>query len=378
MSRSARPTFLVLYTELAPYVLACFNALVEAADADLHLVRWPVNKEAPFELHFHERITVHERRELSDDALLALVRSIRPALCLTSGWVDKGYLSAAAEVKRLGGTSILGLDTAWRGDARQWANALLSRFKLRRSFTWAWVPGASQARYARRLGFADARIRTGVYSADADRFTAMGKRLLSDRNAAWPHRMLCVARYIPTKGHQLLCDAFAELCDAREAGDWELWIAGTGELLEQVSDSASGRHARIRHLGFKQVDEMNGIVEQCGAFVLPSLFEPWGVVVHEHASTGLPLVLSSAVGAAERFLIDGENGFSFAAGDRESLKAALRKLMHRSDNDLRAMGQRSLELGRSWSPDSWAGTAIGIMMVDKPSTLFNQQPATTR
>lgn len=359
---------LVLYTELAPYVLACLNALVEMADADIHLVRWPVNKEAPFDLAFHPRITVHERASLTDEALVELARSLRPQLVITSGWVDAGYLKAGAAAKAQGAVSVIALDTAWRGHWKQWANALVSRARLHRSFSHAWVTGEAQSVYASRLGFPQRQIRKGFYSADTARFLPIGERLLQERETAWPHRFLCVARYIPTKGQQLLCDAFAELCDAEEAGDWELWLAGTGEHFEQVKASPSGRHARITHLGFKQPQEMEAVLDDCGAFVLPSTYEPWGVVVHEHACTGLPLLLSSAVGAAERFLVEGENGQRFIAGDRNSLKTMMRKLILTSDDELRAMGKRSMALGKAWSPDAWARTALELMAQPQAQT----------
>lgn len=378
MSGSARRSILVMYTEIAPYMLACLRALAEAADAEVHLVCWPVNKEAPFSLESYPGVTVHERRSLNDDDLVALVRGIKPVLSLTSGWVDRGYLRAAFEVRRSGGISVIGLDTAWRGHWKQWANALAARGRLRRAFTHAWVTGSAQAQYARRLGFPAARIRTGVYSADTALFMPWGEQLLRERSTAWPHRLLCVARYIPTKGQQLLCDAFAELCDGGEAGDWELWLTGTGELQQQVMSSPSGRHARIRHLGFIQPAAMREVVARCGAFVLPSTYEPWGVVVHEHACAGLPMVLSTAVGAAERFLAEGENGFRFIAGDKASLKAALRRVMESSDAELRAMGERSHALGGAWSPEAWARTASEFMSLPQPSTTLNLQPSTGR
>lgn len=375
--RSKGPV-LVLYTELAPYVLACLNSLVERTGTELHLVRWPVNSEAPFALEFHPRITVHERASLSDDGLVALVRRLRPGLVITSGWVDAGYLRASAAAKRAGAVSVIALDTAWRGHWKQWANALAARWRLHRAFSHAWVTGRAQARYALRLGFAEERIRTGFYAADTPLFLPLGERLLAERASGWPHRFLCVARYIPTKGQQLLCDAFAELCDAGEAGDWELWLAGTGELHDQVVASPSGRHARIRHLGFKQPGEMMPVVAQCGAFVLPSTYEPWGVVVHEHACAGLPLVLSSAVGAAERFLQEGENGFRFIAGDKATLKTILRMLVLSSDAELRGMGQRSLELGMAWSPQAWAETAADLMEGATHSTRSIPSPLSSR
>ncbi len=363
---NARRTVLVLYTELAPYVLACLNAFVEEHAVDIHLVRWALNKEAPFHLEFDPRITVYERNALNDDQLLVLAQRISPRMVIASGWVDKGYLKVCRALRKRGATTVMSFDTAWRGDAKQWANMLLAPAWLPRTYSHAWVTGEAQANYAHRLGFGADRVRTGFYSADTSVFLPLGDRLLTERTNAWPHRFLCVARYIPTKGHQLLCDAFAELCDRNEAGDWGLWYTGIGELQDQVMNSPSGRHPRIKHLGFKQATEMEDIVQQCGVFVLPSTYEPWGVVVHEHACAGLPLLLSSAVGAAERFLVEGENGHRFITGDKSVLQTMLRMFVLNSDAELRAMGLRSAQLGRAWSPKDWARTAFELMNTTVP------------
>ena len=85
-------------------------------------------------------------------------------------------------------------------------------------------------------------------------------------------------------------------------------------------------------------------------FALLSRHEPWGVVVNEAAASGLPLVLSDAVGAARDLLRDGENGFLVPAGDSDAAAQALRKLA--ADPDLRRrMGERSRELVRAWGYD---------------------------
>ncbi len=353
--------FLFLYTELAPYVLACLKALVEKHDVEVHLVRWPVNAEAPFELEFPGRFKVYERHAVDDESLVRLVQALKPDIAFASGWVDKGYLAACREMRKQGRPAVMCSDTAWRGDVRQVAAAIAARFWIKGTFSHAWVTGEAQASYAAKLGFTEESVRKGFYSADVDRFAPMAREFAAPRSSEYPHRFLCVARYIPTKGHQYLCDAFAELCAAGEARDWELWIAGTGELHEQVKNSPSGRHPRIKHLGFVQPAGMPGVLVQCGVFVLPSTYEPWGVVVQEHACAGFPMLLSNAVGAAERFLIDGENGDLFTAGDKTSLKKALLAMIGRTDGELRRMGERSAGLGSRWNPTEWARTAISFL-----------------
>jgi glycosyltransferase involved in cell wall biosynthesis len=353
--------FLFLYTELAPYFLACVDRLVQDHDAEVHIVRWPVNAEAPFNLRFAERVQVYDRADHTDDALLGLVNTIDPDIAFASGWVDKGYLRCCRALRRKGKPTVICSDTAWRGDLRQLAATIAARLWLKRTFTHAWVTGATQYRYARKLGFDGTRISTGFYSADVDRFSSLAEQFSASKKNRFPHRFLCVARYIPTKGHQLLCDAFAELCDTGSTGDWELWIAGAGELQEQVMRSASGRHPSIKHLGFVQADAMPTVMAQCGVFVLPSTYEPWGVVVHEHACAGFPLLLSSAVGARERFLQEGKNGLVFDAGSKEALKTAMVGIMKRSDAELINMATRSAGLGAAWHPGAWSRTAIDII-----------------
>jgi len=352
---------LFLYTEAAPYVLACLERVAQGHGVETHLVRWPAHAEAPFaELDGHG-IRTAKRDHFTDEALLAFVEKLSPDIVFASGWMDKGYLRACRAMRKRGVPTVLCSDTAWRGDARQWANVLLSRFWMRRTFSHAWVTGEAQARYVRRLGFPAGRVRTGFYTADTALFAPLGERLLAERATSWPHRFLCVARYIPTKGQQYLCDAFAELCDAGEAGDWELWLVGTGGSHAEVTRSRSGGHPRVKHLGFKQAEELPDVIARCGVSVLPSTYEPWGVVVHEHACAGLPLLLSTAVGAAERFLVETENGHRFIAGDKATLRTMMRMMVLGTDAELLAMGRRSAELGLAWGPEQWARTALDLM-----------------
>lgn len=357
-----RPKVLFLYTEAAPYVIACLEKLAVLHQVKVHLVRWPVNNEAPFDL---DRTAIHVReRDRAIWDLADFVRHLRPDAIFTSGWVDKGYLKICREHRHRGIPVVMCSDTAWRGDLRQRVAALLGRPMVRGSFTHAWVTGEAQAGYARRLGFDADRIRKGFYSADTDRFLPIGERYLQ-RNSPRPRRFLCVARYISTKGHQYLCDAFAELCDAGVAGDRELWIAGTGELYDQVRQSKSGQHPRITHLGFKQPAEMEALLDQADVFILPSTYEPWGVVVHEHACAAMPLLLSDAVGAAERFLRAGVNGFLFKSGSKDDLKIAMRRMIVLNDAELLAMGRKSHALAREWDLEKWAATAMELIR-DRP------------
>jgi glycosyltransferase involved in cell wall biosynthesis len=356
MSAATMKKVLFLYTEVAPYFIASVERLVEEHDVEVHIVRWPVNKEAPFVMRTSGRIVLHERDSFNDISLRRFANELASHLVLASGWVDKVYLQVCRDAHRRGVPTVMCSDTAWRGGLRQWAAVGAARFWLPRTFSHAWVTGEAQALYAEYLGFARDRIKRGFYAADVDRFAPMAKQLSASKHVKFPHRFLCVARYIPAKGHQYMVEAFAELCDANGAGDWELWCIGIGAL-----HPLEHSHPRIRHLGFVQAKDKWKYMEQSGVFILPSLYEPWGVVVHEHAAAGFPLVLSKAVGARHRFLKDGQNGHCFIAGDKESLKETFRKVIATSDADLVAMGLRSAELAKDWGPSQWAAVVMDLM-----------------
>ncbi|MBK6776629.1 MAG: hypothetical protein IPG74_12625 [Flavobacteriales bacterium] len=144
---------LFLYTELAPYFLACVERLVKDFDLEVHIVRWPLNKEAPFQLKYADRVHVHERERFDDAALLSFATDLAPDIVFASGWVDKGYLKVCRALRSAGRPTVMCSDTAWRGDARQFAATVAARLWLKRTFSHAWVTGEAQARYARKLGF---------------------------------------------------------------------------------------------------------------------------------------------------------------------------------------------------------------------------------
>jgi len=351
---SKRPKILFLYTELAGYTIACLNALV-LAGAEVHVVRKPVNSEAPFVFGEGTGVTYYERTQFSRKALLELASRIQPALIVVSGWVDKDYLYVTQKLRKQANT-VLAFDNQWKGSLRQVLASWMARFSFIRSFDFAWVPGHRQERFAGKLGFDKDQIRLGFYSSAADLYNSYYETTKTAKAAHFPKRFVFVGRYYEFKGIRDLWAAFSAL-RPEEARHWELWCLGTGDI-------APAEYPGIKHWGFVQPDQMEEIIRNSGIFILPSLFEPWGVAVQEFAAAGFPLLCSSQVGAADVFLKDGINGYIYKAGDTEALKSKMLKFISMSDNELLEMGRQSHLLAGSISPDSWAAEALS--MVRKP------------
>ena len=342
--------FLFLYTEIAEYVLACCNELSQ--HGEVHIVRWPVNKEAPFQFQVNEQIKLYSKTDYNQEQLTQLVSSINPDVIICSGWIDKDYLKITKTYyKKI--PTVMTCDTHWRGDLKQRLAMIISRFTLLRIFSHAWVPGQIQKKYVLNLGFKNTCIETGFYSCDLPYFESVYQAQKEQKQIHFPKRFLYVGRYYEFKGIKELWQAFIELQE-EQPNDWELWCLGVGDV-------APIQHPKIKHFGFVQPKDLGKYTSQTGVFVLPSRVEPWGVVVHEFAASGFPLLLSNQVGAKEQFLDEGKNGFEFKAGSTQDIKLALKNMILSKEADLLAMSQYSNKLSKSISPKSWAESLLRMV-----------------
>ena len=340
-----------LYTEIATYFTSCVDEL--SMNVEIHVIRYPVNKEAPFEFRGeNSQVKFYERNNYSYAELLKLIDSIKPNAIFCSGWIDKDYLRICkAYYGKI--PTVLCMDTKWKGSVKQIAASFLSPFVIKNKFTHAWVPGNSQKQFALKLGIQESKIKLGYYCADTNYFTKCYSAFKESKVQSYPKKLLYVGRYYDFKGITDLWTAFIAF-QAEYPNDWELWCLGTGDI-EPIE------HDKIKHFGFVQPNELSKYIEQCGAFVLPSRFEPWGVVVHEYTAAGLPIVLSSEVGAKEAFLEEGKNGFEFNASDINDLKEKLKKLFTLSNESLNLMSEHSNKLSQQLTIEKWCTTALEII-----------------
>ena len=322
---------LILYRELAGYTVECLNKL--AQEHVIFLVSYPKNAEAPFQFQFHTNITALSKSEVS----LIEIKLFNPSFALCSGWGDSEYIEW---IKALNKPTALVFDTIWQISLKFVLGSFYFRLKYKKLFRFSFIPGKAQSETARKLGFSKENTFQGFYACE-DIFR-LNHKALRDNNELW-----CIARYIPVKNINFLCEAFLSIPPNERSG-WTLNIAGTGELF-----SARIENEAIIHHGFIQPKELSEKLENADAFVLPSLHEPWGVVVHEMASLGKPLLLSNAVGAKLDLLEEGKNGYSFNPNSTSELKLRLLEIFNTPSEKLQDMGNRSAEIALKFSSNLW-------------------------
>ena len=158
-----------------------------------------------------------------------------------------------------------------------------------------------------------------------------------------PVTILTMAYLEARKNIGALISAFKNL----NAANARLVIAGDGEEKHKLEALASGSDT-IVFAGYVDGAAKQGLYETADIFVLPSLFETWGLVVNEAMHYGLPVIITDSMGSTD--LIDG-NGFIVTAGDHDALLRALQQLIE-SRQMREKMGERSREIIRSANLDA--------------------------
>ena len=141
-----------------------------------------------------------------------------------------------------------------------------------------------------------------------------------------PPKLLFVGRLEYEKGVQ---DAIAALPRIRRSHPGTtLSIAGEGTQFTWLYQQArTHRVARaVNFLGNLDHIELLGWLHGADAIVLPSRYEPFGIIALEAAASGTPLVASTAGGLGEA-VVDGETGMSFQPGDVAGLTSAVREVL---------------------------------------------------
>ena len=349
---------LFLSSQFTGYFYESLKELVDNHGFEVQVIRWKSFTNVPYQFSEYQGISVVLKNDFTPKELLEKCLSFQPNLMYYPGWMDKDYLKIVAQLRQKGTISIMGFDNQWHGTVKQQLMALLGYRVFNNLFKadYVWVAGEQQAAYMKRIGFPKTKILFGLYSANQPVLYAEYQHFKASKIAHYPKRFLYVGRFEKVKNVQMLYQVFKNIVKENLHKDWSLMMVGAGT--EEIYLESS---QNIEIHRFVQPQELIKLMPQFGCFVLPSLHEPWGVVVHEAVSAGLPVILSSATGAGTLFLKEGNNGFSFKATDEKNLKNALLKVINSETDNLMKMSEKSAELSFQITPEIWAETLSNVL-----------------
>lgn len=186
----------------------------------------------------------------------------------------------------------------------------IKRIFMRR-VTTAYVSGTLQAELALRLGFKGDLIKTrgvGVFNVVEQPVFSPVEKIT---------RFIYVGRFSPEKNLRRLIETFNQLPDLT------LNMIGFGPLEDELKKKA-GRNV-VFH-GAVANAELPKYYQQNEVFILPSLSEPWGLVIEEAMNNGLPVIISSKVGCAHEVVRNGFNGLIFDVNSEQALTDAILRM----------------------------------------------------
>ena len=340
----------ILWQGLSGYSHAAFSAL-SARGADVLVFHSAEGAHAPFDPHaITHGLRTHAWHGQPDPAdVESALTAFDPQVLLVSSWHISAYRRAARR-RRGQLLRVLCMDNQWWATPKQMLGVGTSPLLVRPAYDAAFVPGERSADFARRLGFPDERIIRGIYSCDHPRFDAVA----AARGDSAPEPAFAfVGRLVGEKGIDVLAEGYRRYRQL-STEPWPLLVGGVGPESARLADVPG-----VDMLGFVQPDELPGLLARAGCLVLPSRFEPWGVVVHEATAAGLPVVCTSVCGAASRLVLDGYNGAVVSPGDAEALARALLRMSEADAGTRRAMSQASRSLARQFTPERWAAHLLG-------------------
>lgn len=212
--------------------------------------------------------------------------------------------------------------------------------------------GTANKEYYLKMGVPYEKIFLIPYTIDNSYFYNLTKNSSADSiyldkvNQDIP-TILFASKFMKRKNPLLLLES-SKLLSKRNIRH-NLVFVGSGEMENEMRNFIRQNDLKNVFLeGFINQSLLPKIYSESDIFVLPSVNEPWGLIVNEVMAAGMPVVVSSEVGCVDDLIKHGVNGFKFEAGNSEELSNYLAKLI--SDKDLiKEMGLASQTIISRWS-----------------------------
>lgn len=356
---------------LAPYTIPRFRALqsmrqdyavqVMALGATERIREWQLQKSG-LGFEYVEAFSGQTVENVTSGALTARVtlwlEESDPHVVLIAGYYYAAMRAAARWATRNDRVSILFSDTQLTDKRRSTIKETMKGWWVRRHYDRAFVPGERATAYLTRLGFSRDRIWTGYYVVDNQTFAAGAAAARSESDSlrtrlGLPDRyFLFVGRFAPEKNLPRLLEAYGRYRTSAGREAWGLVLVGSGPLVSALRAQAM-QLQDVVFAGFHQMDTLSAYYGLASAFILPSLSEPWGLVVNEAMAAGLPVLVSHRCGCVPELVRSGLNGYVYDPLDIDGLSSLMGVLSSHS-TDVNKMGEASRQIVSSYTPETWA------------------------
>lgn len=251
-------------------------------------------------------------------------------------------------------------------------------------FHAALVGGRPHERHFVDLGMRKESIFHGYDAIDVDFFAQKAHQVRQEENQRrqfnLPERyFLSLSRMVEKKNLPRLVEAYSNLDTNGTSPVPHLVFVGSGPTEKEVHDAVekfqltrydhklnetapeiNNQEKGVHFFGFRQIDENPTYFTLADAFIMPSLWEEWGLVVNEALACSTPVIVSANAGCAEDLVIDGETGYKIDPRNTASLTHSMHKITAHASTR-KAMGDAGRKLVQEFDCDNFGANAIKAM-----------------
>ena len=357
------------WVSMGPYHFARMSALAQVPGIELTVVENTSSDDHGWirdALPGNVRMITLSRERLSSKvlkdtspALGNVLRQHRPDVFVSGGsYYEPHSLSVVHDFKRdsPAGALLMWSETTQIDHRRYGPKEFVKRCFIS-VFDGAVVAGEPHAIYLQQLGMPADNIQVVGNVVDNDFFSTRADEARRQAQVAPDLTIprdffLYVGRMIPVKNLPRLLEAYRIY--RQRGGSSDLMLIGNGpqEAALRQQAEASGLEG-IWFAGLRQVHELPHYYARAKCLVLPSLSEPWGLVVNEAMASGIPVIVSNRCGCAAPLVQEGVNGFLFDPLKPHSLAELFLKLSS-GEASIESMGANARKTVANFSPQLFA------------------------
>jgi glycosyltransferase involved in cell wall biosynthesis len=357
-----------LYPNLGPYHISrlralskhldCFTAIEISSSEEKY--PWGVSRRDTgfkfctlFDKPF-ERISHAEQKR----AVRGALDELQPEGVMVTGYYEAGMRAAATWARKHSVPCVMTTDSTQLDKPRSWPKEFLKGLWSRHHYDALFLPGVRSKTYFTGLKFPEECIWLYTSVVDNDFFEERSRNVKRGKGddgsrLAVPHKyFFTVARLSPEKNIRGLLAAFSSY--RKQGGRWHLVIAGSGPQEQELKKLTVDQSiTEVHFIGWKSYDELPAYYALASCFILPSISEPWGLVVNEAMACGLPVLVSRMCGCQPDLCFRGVNGYDFDPYNTDEL-ADLMLQFSGGEMDLDVMGRQSRKIIANYTPETWA------------------------
>tara|TARA_B100000212_G_scaffold340008_1_gene319615 strand:- start:2968 stop:4131 length:1164 start_codon:yes stop_codon:yes gene_type:complete len=264
-----------------------------------------------------------------------LIPQIKPNAIISVGWADRSYqrLLLYGNINKI--PVLIVSDSIIRTEnnrKRPFLKEFIKKIILK-GYSSAFVAGTESKNYLLRLGFDRKRIFSPWDVIDNNFY----EKYIPENNISKNNYFLCVSRLIKRKNLINLIKSFAYYQEC--GGKWGLKIIGSGDeynkLMEESKKISNKDNFEI--INWLQIEKLVKYYKNASAFILPSYFDTWGLVVNEAIASGLPCIVSENCGCAADLINNNISGLIFDPYDLNELSYCMKLIENQDEKERQKM-----------------------------------------